>query len=498
MNILTVILLVIISYFTFHEATKAEIGNNQETNTQNSREIELNLSQIIILALENNRDLKNAYLERIAQQVDLEVAEDVFVPDFTPRIQIQYTGNGTEVGGIDTSNNNTSLNLSTTLSLRIPTGGTFNFSWNGNQVLRNTSAGGTNTNQDQFRQNLQLSFNQPLLRGGGTQVNKAPVRIARLQESVNIQSLKSTLINTITSSILAYRNLLQAKEIVAIEKQSLERAKEFLTINQRLIEAGRRAPVEIVQSQTQVANREVTLLQAENNFESSMLNLIQILDIDKSFRIIPTETIAVEPNALEVEQLMALAFANRPDYLQAQLNQEIAQQRLLQAENNRLWDLNLNTSYRRRLQSGNSDQQQDEWTVGANLSRTLGDLTRQQQFIRRQINLNQATNTLANLRDQIEIQVIDQIRQINLSFKQVQLAIQARELSEQQLEVERRQLGLGRSSIFQIVNFQSDLAAARNNELRAKINYLNALTNLDRTLGNTLSTWKVTIEESQE
>jgi len=301
------------------------------------------------------------------------VAEDVFVPDFTPTLSIQYTGNGTEVGGIDTSNNNTSLNLSTTLSLRIPTGGTFNFSWNANQVLRNTSTRGTNTNQDQFSQNLQLSFNQPLLRGGGTQVNKAPVKIARLQESANIQSLKSTLINTITSSILAYRNLLQAKEIVAIEKQSLERAKEFLEINQRLIEAGRRAPVEIVQSQTQVANREVILLQAENNFESSMLNLIQILDIDKSFRIIPTETIAVQPNALEVEQLITLVFANRPDYLRAQLNQEIAQQTLLQAKNNRLWDLNLNTRYRRTLQSGNSDQQEDEWTVGANLSRTLGD-----------------------------------------------------------------------------------------------------------------------------
>ncbi len=127
----------------------------------------------------------------------------------------------------------------------------------------------------------------------------------------------------------------------------------------------------------------------------------------------------------------------------------------------------------------------------------MEDRTRQQQFIRSQVNLNQATNTLGNIRDQIEIEVIDQIRQINLNFKQVQLAIQARELSEQQLEVERRQLSLGRSSIFQIVNFQSDLAAARNNELAAKINYLNALTNLDSILGTTLATWNVTIEESK-
>ena len=78
---------------------------------------------------------------------------------------------------------------------------------------------------------------------------------------------------------------------------------------------------------------------------------------------------------------------------------------------------------------------------------------------------------------------------------QVNLARQARELSGKKLEVERGKLRAGRSSNFQIVTFQNDLAKAQYNELNAVINYMNAQTSLDKTLGTTLATWKVEINE---
>ncbi len=159
-----------------------------------------------------------------------------------------------------------------------------------------------------------LPKNAPLLT---LDTSQSDADLNQLQGQLDLQQKR---LQALQQNRTQVETILAAPETFLAQKQTVNFHDSNLLqtiINQRLIEAGRRAQVEIVQSQTQVANREVILLQAENNFESSMLNLIQILDIDKSFRIIPTETIVVEPNALEVEQLMTLAFANRPDYLQA-------------------------------------------------------------------------------------------------------------------------------------------------------------------------------------
>jgi len=52
--------------------------------------IQLTLQEVIFLALENNRTIKNQYLERIVQRQDLAVAEDKFNPNFTPSLSIGW------------------------------------------------------------------------------------------------------------------------------------------------------------------------------------------------------------------------------------------------------------------------------------------------------------------------------------------------------------------------------------------------------------------------
>jgi outer membrane protein TolC len=55
-----------------------------------------------------------------------------------------------------------------------------------------------------------------------------------------------------------------------------------------------------------------------------------------------------------------------------------------------------------------------------------------------------------------------------------------------------------RSGVFEIVSLKNSLVEARNAELNTIIEYLNALTNLDRSVGTTLDTWQVKIETSQK
>jgi outer membrane protein TolC len=124
-----------------------------------------------------------------------------------------------------------------------------------------------------------------------------------------------------------------------------------------------------------------------------------------------------------------------------------------------------------------------------------GDLTREQTYLGAMINLEKAKISMEELKENIEIEVLDAVRDVEMKLRQVELARQARELSEKKLEIEKEKLKAGRSTNFQLVSFQNDLIIVQSSELNANIAYLNALTSLDNVLGTTLDTWKIEIKE---
>ena len=55
-------------------------------------------------------------------------------------------------------------------------------------------------------------------------------------------------------------------------------------------------------------------------------------------------------------------------------------------------------------------------------------------------------------------------------------------------------MNAGRSSNFQIISFESDLRAAEEANLSAKISYLDARSQLDVLLGVMLESWEISLE----
>ncbi|WP_191758876.1 TolC family protein [Komarekiella delphini-convector] len=442
------------------------------------QKIQLSLSDVVFLVLENNIQIKNAYLERIAQKQDLVVEEGKFVPNLTPNLVLSTNQQGS-----------LSTNVGANVVVKIPTGGELGFGLSSDAQTLGLNSSNRDRDDNISQQNLQLTFRQPLLRGGGIEVNRASIEIARLNEKSNIQGLKSTLVNTITESILAYRELLRAQERLKNEQISLQNAQESLKVTQVLIEAGRIAPVDIIQNQTDIANRRVSLLAAENELDSRKLALLSILGIDKNLNIEAGVIPKVVSISLDFNQLRQIALSNQPNYLQTQLALERNKYELLLAEDNSRWNLSLDASLIKQT------NESADGRVGLSLSRTLGDLTIQQRIERSRVNLKQAENNLKDANSRLDIQLQDRIRDVNLSFSRVQLAQQARQLSERQLNIEQQKQKLGRGAgLFEIIRLQNELAEVRNTELDAIINYLNALTNLDQLLGTTLQTWQIRIQ----
>ena len=460
---------------------------------------EMSLTDCVFLALRHNRSIKNAYLDSVLQKFDLRVAEDEFYPDLVINSYVKHLS----VNDGENKSYTNQAEIFATVTQKIQTGAELSFVWY-DSTAREIDG---NSSDDTYRSSWNLTFKQPLLKGGVITVNNIPLETARINEQINILFLKSTIMHTITSAINDYRSFFQAGKQLEISTKSLERAKDLLEANRTLIGAGRMAQVEIVQVQADLADKEFGLTRARNAMETARYSLLRILDIDKDTMIIPSGTMKLKFIKPDPVDCMAVALKARPDYLQRHLNLKIAELNLIAAENNYLWDVSLEGAYgieatnileRRHYWKAIGNADMSDLNAGVSLTIPFGDLTREERVIRAENNLKKARKALDELTDNIEKEVMDAVRNVEMKLSQVESAQQAREFTEKKLEIEREKLRAGRSSNFHLVTFQNELINAQNNELDTTIGYLNALAAMDRTLGTTLDTWKIDIEKMKE
>lgn len=456
--------------------------------------VELTLNDVIILGLENNRTIKNQYLERIVQRQDLIVAEDKFNPNFTPNLSINWSD--ITQGNLTTITNG--LVLSAGVVIKIPTGGELNMGWVGQRQQQNYQGSG-GSDRDVLRQNLELTFKQPLLRGAGQRVNRADIEIARITETINLLDLKSTLIDKTTEIIISYRRVLQAQEEVKIDLQALENAKKTVENTQFLIDAGRIAKAELITVQSQVADQEIALLSSRNNLRQRRLDLLELLDIDEDVNIIASQNLEIQPPPLDIDRIRQSILEHQPSYLKAKLNLENAKTQLVIDENKRRWNIDLATVVRHDP-APNIIENRTELSAGLTFSKALGDRSIERDFQRSRVNVLKLENDLKETIQKVNTEVTKNLQDIELNFKKVELSRQATKLAELQLsnEVEKIKLGFQGRRLLDLVDFQSKLNEAQNNELNAKIDYLNALTNLEKNLGITLDTLGITLEQQPE
>ena len=443
--------------------------------------LDLTLADTISLTLQNNIGLINAHLNRVVQRYSLKVAEDKFVPDATivPFVRHEAPGDAEE---------RTSGGISSQVSVHVPTGGRLVLTWD-NVVDEGRS--------ESWSSNWALNYTQPLLKGAGVPVNTASVKMARIAEERNILALKSTVMQTVSSVIVAYRRLIQAERRLEISTRSLERAKEQLEVSRLLIQSGKMAERDIIQTEETVASRELDLVRARNGLDDARLALIDLLDIDARTQIRPTDSITIDPVVPDVEQSIKVAYEHRPDWLQSLLAVEVAELDLILAENNRLWDLSASVGATFDNTSDSFDPFSEvgkgDYSARLNLNIPIGDLTRQQRYLNASIALRRTKNDLAELRQMIEVNVRNAVRDVEVLLLQVDLAQRRRELAEQKSAVEKDKLNRGLSTNFRVSSFEDDLLQAQNSEVDTIISYLNALTSLDRTLGTMLETWEIDI-----
>ena len=431
--------------------------------------LDLSLEEAVRLALTGSRAAIQARLGREEQRLTLEGAEERYDP--MANLNLGWTAE---------KQTDETADLTIGPSLRVPTGGTFQLSFS------KPLAG-----EGDRKATTTLTFSQPLLKGFGPELDTQPVREARLKERINLRAFRDSAAGILDAAVSAYRGVLRARQRAVIAREALERARRQLGINRALVEAGRMASQDLVQTEADVAGKEYALIDARNALDSANSNLVNTLDLEEGARVEPRPEPPVEPERPDLKESLETAFARRTDWLTAEIGMELARMRLHSAENALLPDLNLNAQADHR----STREPATHWAVGLNLTVQLQDDEPRRALTRARNGMRRARMEIAERRQSIRIEVRRAVHDVAVALRQIDLARQARELAERKLDVERRKLQQGLSSAFQLGRFEDDLVTAQRRELDAVARYRDSLARLDRALGTTLDRWGISVKQ---
>ena len=180
--------------------------------------------------------------------------------------------------------------------------------------------------------------------------------------------------------ITAFLQLMYSEDLVKVNKNKLALSEQEVKRINEMVDVGRLPKGSLLETESQKAQEELQLINAQNQYEIAILNLKQLLDIDAStaFEIlVPEGTIQDRSLEINTDDLYNAALSNLPDVKSAATKLKSAQRSLAIARGSRSPRLSLSGS----MGTGYSDARQKLTAVdSSSLLPTYSDYSFEEQI----------------------------------------------------------------------------------------------------------------------
>jgi HAE1 family hydrophobic/amphiphilic exporter-1 len=203
------------------------------------------------------------------------------------------------------------------------TGGFYQINFN-NQ--RNTNNFGVLT--PQYSPQLNFSITQPIFRNFGVDQSRRLIKINKKRLDLSDAVFRQRAIEIISNVQRAYWDLALAIKSEKVGRDAVELADTQLRNNQRQVEVGTLAPIDVINAATLLETRRTQVFQAINAVAVAE-NALKALTVDGpnsdlwNSRIEPVEPFDIQPVVMPLPDALKLAVENRPEIKQLGLNKEM-------------------------------------------------------------------------------------------------------------------------------------------------------------------------------
>jgi outer membrane protein len=382
---------------------------------------------------------------------------------------------------------------------------------------------------------VDLTITQSLLQGFRRAVNDRQIRVAKNNIKVTNLTFKLQLITTIGAVLNLYWDLVSFNEDVRIKEQQLAMAKKLHEDNQKRVQAGALASIEVTRAAAQVSAGEEALPIARTNLaqqETVLKNALSRTGVEDprldEVRIIPLDTIQIPKidQIRPITDLMQDAAGNRPELEQSRISLQNSKLNLEGTKNSLLPSLGAFADFTNNALGGSLNPLYNNccgapdpyflggaghnlleifrrnfpnYSVGFSFNIPLRNRAAQADYAMDQLKLRTEEIQLRRTLNQIRVEVKNAVIGLQQARVRYETAVDTRKLAEQTLEAEQKRFehGATGADVTTVIQAQQDLANDQSIEVQAMAAYTHAKIAFDQALGQTLEVNHVKLDEAE-
>ena len=398
--------------------------------------------------------------------------------------------------------------LQTIFQQKLPFGTSYSVSFN---LQRQSSTQNFLLYNPAFQSVFSAELYQPLLNGFGFALTQRFVTFAKNNRKISSEIFRQQLNDSLSGAANLYWDFVAMNEQVRVAEQSVAAAQLLYDDNQKQVEAGALARLDLVQSESQLAASRRDLVVAQTNLElqqakiKAAISKVFNADLDRA-RIEPTDPLPLAA-AIEIPSLdsaLQSALQNRPVIRQGLLQLENQRTSAAFTHNNLLPVFSVFTEFNSHaLAPGTSAmfRQMAQWAypeyaAGFSLTFSVFNRAAQADDLRSRLDLQQAQVTLAQTRSQVGLSVRTAVTALIQNKAQMEAARRAVESSQLAFTGQRLRLQNGLATPYAVILAQRDLVNAQFAEIEARVSAAKTLVALQVAMATFLQSHEVAFDDA--
>ncbi len=402
------------------------------------------------------------------------------------------------------------LQLAVALTQPLPTGGRIGLKL-GNEYTREaltgtptvglgstlTAASAVGTPLTLWQPTLQLTFTHSLLRGFGVDVARAPQHKARVLLEAAGSVRGATAAALLRDVIAGYWELYFAQHQLVVRRVLADAAREQLRVVLANIDVGKQQPSASAEVEVAIAARDTDALAAEQELLERAVELARLMGHEIDAAAAQLRAADEPPRAARVPRLdgvLQVALTGNLDLLTARANLRATRVDAEVASNARLPLLDVGAG---GGPAGISSNLGRAWSMLGHFGgySVQGSLTFQQPTLNRAARGNYVSARAAVgkadldetlVRQQVQANAVRLVAAADNAARRLTILAPSIDSANRDLEAERARFAVGRSTNFDVLRRQDEVADVQLRQLRARVDYEQAIAAVDALTGEIL------------
>lgn len=325
-----------------------------------------------------------------------------------------------------------------------------------------------------------ISATVPLYTGNKNELTIDNKKVALLQADLNLDRVQE---RVKYDTIKAYYDILEAKQNVDIEQESVSNYESHLNDVRNLYAAGSIPKSDVLRSEVALSDAQQSLIIAQNQYELNLSTFRNIIKIDRNEEINLTDDFAYRMVRMTLPECLDYAFLSRKDMETSKLDVEIAKNDVEIAKAGYLPTVNfsLSTSWDKQVLPSSDDH---DYQAGVSASWNIFDSNVTKSNVKSaEANYNKAEYNLSDMEDTIDLEV----RQAYLNMREAERRFNSTAMAVKQAEedyfIASEKYKVGAGVILDVIDAELALSQARLNYTSAQYDYARYKANLEYVMG---------------